>query len=80
MVEDSDMELAFTPYVSYDMGTFVPGFVFTYTMAGDLSGMYLNPYAKYKVGPGAVIELGGKINSGDFSEASRYYLAYTWSF
>ncbi len=80
VVEDSDMELAFTPYVSYDMGTFVPGFVFTYTMAGDLSGMYLNPYAKYKVGPGAVIELGGKINSGDFSEASRYYLAYTWSF
>lgn len=75
-----EMRLDFTPYVSYDMGTFVPGFVFTYSMQDDLSGMYLNPYVKYNVGPKAVIELGGKINSGDFSEASRYYLAYTWSF
>jgi hypothetical protein len=75
-----EMKLMFGPYVEYDMGTFLPGFVFEYTMQDDLSGMYLNPYVKYKVGPGAVIELGGKINSGDFSEASRYYLAYTWSF
>jgi hypothetical protein len=75
-----EMKLMFGPYVEYDMGTFVPGFVFQYTMQDDLSGMYLNPYVKYNVGPKAVIELGGKINSGDFSEASRYYLAYTWSF
>ena len=75
-----EMKLMFGPYVSYDMGTFIPGFVFQYTMQDDLSGMYLNPYVKYNVGPKAVIELGGKINSGDFSEASRYYLAYTWSF
>lgn len=78
--DTKEVKLMFGPYVSYDMGTFVPGFVFQYTMQDDLSGMYLNPYVKYNVGPKAVIELGGKINSGDFSEASRYYLAYTWSF
>lgn len=75
-----EMKLMFGPYVSYDMGTFIPGFVFKYTMQDDLSGMYLNPYVKYNVGPKAVIELGGKINSGDWDETSRYYLAYTWSF
>lgn len=75
-----DMMLTFGPYVSYDLGTFVPGFVFTYSMQGDLSGMYLNPYVKYNVGTGAVIELGGKINSGDFDETARYYGAFTWSF
>ena len=75
-----EMKLMFGPYVSYDMGTFIPGFVFQYTMQDDLSGMYLNPYVKYNVGPKAVIELGGKINSGDFDEDARYYASYTWSF
>jgi hypothetical protein len=78
--DDSDMMMTFGPYVSYDMGMFIPAFTFRYDMQGDLSGMYLNPYVKYKVGPKAIIELGGKINSGDFDETSRYYLSYTWSF
>lgn len=72
--------LAFAPYISYDLGMFIPGFAFEYSMQDDLNGMYFNPYVKYNVGPKAVIELGGKVNTGDFSEASRYYAAFTWSF
>lgn len=83
LAADSDIkpELAFGPYVEYDMGAFLPGFAFTYTMQDKASDMWFNPYLKHNVGPKALVELGAKFNFGDLKDdAYRYYAAFTWSF
>lgn len=83
-----DMGLSFGPYVNYTIEAITLGGQFTYYTADD-SGMLINPYAKYAVGPGALIEFGAYLYSGDIQDVeataltdntTQIYLSFTWSF
>jgi len=94
--DEAPIALSFSPYVEYTLDTIALGGDVAYYMttedaAGDTySGMYFHPYAKYTVGPKAIIELGAKINTGDITsvdpeviatdDTTKVYLDFTWSF